>query len=89
MERMLVVVFDDEAKAYEGSRALQGLGEDSIIAVHASRVVTKDPDGTTTVIKTHEALPEGTMGATAVGSLIGMFGGPVGLAVGAASGFVI
>jgi len=89
MERMLVVVFDNEAKAYEGSRALQGLGEDSIIAVHASRVVTKDPDGTTTVIKTHDALPEGTMGATAVGSLIGMFGGPVGLAVGAASGFVI
>ncbi len=72
MERMLVVVFDDEAKAYEGSRALQGLGE-GIIAVHASRVVTKDPDGTTTVIKTHDALPEGTMGATAVGSLIGMF----------------
>jgi len=89
MERMLVVVFDDEAKAQEGSRALQGLGEDSIIAVHASRVVTKDPDGTITPIKTYEALPEGTMGATAVGSLIGMFGGPVGLAVGAASGFVI
>ncbi len=89
MERMLVVVFDSEAKAYEGSRALQGLGEDSIIAVHASWVVTTDSDGTTTPIKTHEALPEGTMGGTAVGSLIGMFGGPVGLAVGAASGFVI
>jgi uncharacterized membrane protein len=89
MERMLVVVFDNEAKAYDGSRAIQGLSDDNVIAVHASRVVTKDADGTTTVIKTHDALPEGTMGSTAVGSLIGMLGGPVGLAVGAASGFVV
>jgi uncharacterized membrane protein len=33
MERMLVVVFDSEDKAYEASRALQRLDEDGVIAV--------------------------------------------------------
>ena len=36
MERMLVAVFDSEIRAHEGSRALQGLDEDSIIAVYAA-----------------------------------------------------
>jgi uncharacterized membrane protein len=89
MERMLVVVFDSEAKAYEGSRALQALDEESIIAVYADGVVAKDPDGTTTVIKSHDGGPQATMGGTAVGTLLGLLGGPVGLAVGAVSGFVV
>ena len=46
MDRMLVVVFDNESKACEGSRALQQLDEDGSIAVYAARVVAKNPDGT-------------------------------------------
>jgi uncharacterized membrane protein len=89
MNRVLVVVFDNEAKAYEGSDALQELEVDSIIAVRAARIVTKAPDGTTVAVTIRKPLPEGTMGATAAGSVIGMFGGPAGLVVGAASGFVL
>lgn len=37
MDRMLVVVFDNESKAYEGSRSLQQLDGDGSIAVYAAR----------------------------------------------------
>jgi uncharacterized membrane protein len=89
MERMLVAVFDDEAKAHEGSAALQRLGDDGEIAVHTVRIFARDQDGTVTSTEISDALPEGTMGATAVGSLLGLLGGPVGLAIGAASGLLV
>jgi uncharacterized membrane protein len=89
MERMLVAVFESEAKAYDGSRALQALEGDGTIAVYASRVVTRHEDGTTTVARIEDPLPDATMGGTAIGSLIGMLGGPVGLALGAATGVAI
>src|SRR5262245_14906816 len=89
MERMLVVVFDGEAKAHEGTRILQGLDEAGVVAVYAARIVAKAQDGTTIVMKAHDVLPEATMGVTALGSLIGLLGGPIGVAVGAASGFAL
>jgi hypothetical protein len=89
MERMLVVVFDSGAKAYEASRTLLAMDQDGVIAVHASRVIAKNPDGSLTVIGTRDELPQATMGATAVGSLIGLLGGPVGLALGAAGGLLV
>jgi uncharacterized membrane protein len=89
MERMLVVIFDSEHEAYTAADALDGLNEISMIAVYDAAVVTKNDEGLITVTKTHDPVPEGTMGATAVGSLIGLLGGPVGLAAGAIGGFVI
>ena len=47
MDRILVVVFDSESKAHEAARALHGLEEESVIAVHAEGIVTKDADGRT------------------------------------------
>ena len=88
MERMLVVVFDHEDKTHEALRALEELNEQSVIAIYADAVVSRDLAGTTTVVHTRYADPQGTMGGTAIGSLLGMLGGPVGLAVGAAAGFV-
>ena len=49
MERMLVVVLDEEAKAYEASRALNQLDAEGSITIHAAGVVTKKADGTVTV----------------------------------------
>jgi uncharacterized membrane protein len=89
MERMLVVVLDNEDKALQAMRVLQALGEDGAIAVYATRIVIKNPSRAVEATKSYDVLPEGTMGGTAVGSLIGMFGGPVGLAVGAATGFIV
>jgi uncharacterized membrane protein len=89
MDRMLVVVFDNESKAYEGSRALQQLDGDGSIAVYAARVVAKNPDGTAVVKEGADTGPLGTLTGTAVGSLVGLLGGPVGVAVGAAGGSLI
>jgi len=89
MERMLVAVFDNEAKAHEGSAALQRLGDDGEIAVHTVRIFARHEDGTITSEEILDALPEGTMGSTAVGSLLGLLGGPVGLAIGAAGGLLV
>ena len=35
MEKMLVVVFDNEAKAYEGTRSLNQLDADGSITIYA------------------------------------------------------
>jgi uncharacterized membrane protein len=86
MERMLVVVFDNEKKAYEGQSALRQLDLQGEITVFAGAVILKHADGTVSVKKVDEGEPLGTLTGTAVGSLVGLLGGPVGMAVGAASG---
>jgi uncharacterized membrane protein len=88
MERMLVVVFDTQDNANDGSHVLQDLDTAGLIAVHAARIVTKGADGSTFVNNTRDGLPDAAMGGTALGTLIGMLGGPVGLAIGAAGGLV-
>lgn len=88
MERMLVVVFDDEAKAYEGSHALKQLDSEGSIAIHAEAVIKKNADGTVTVKQANEDFPVRSVAGTAVGSLIGLLEGPVGLAVGATVGML-
>jgi uncharacterized membrane protein len=87
MDRMLVVVFDQENKAYEGQRALLQLDGEGSISVYAYAVLAKNADGSATVKKGDDAGPMGTLVGTSFGSLIGLLGGPAGLAVGAAAGF--
>ena len=89
MERMLVVVFNDESKAYEASRALNQLDTEGSITIHAESVITKNADGTVTVKQADGDFPIRTIGGTAIGSLIGLLGGPVGLGVGALAGTMI
>src|SRR5262245_3761771 len=86
MEKMLAVVFNDESKAYEGSRALNQLDNEGSIAVYASQVIQKNADGTVSTKKTDDDFPIGTVGGMWLGSLIGLLGGPVGLASGAGNG---
>jgi len=86
MERMLVVVFDDESKAYEGSHALKQLDSDGSIAIHAEAVIKKNADGTITVKQANDEFPIRSIGGTAIGSLIGLLEGPVGMAIGASVG---
>ena len=89
MERMLVVVFDNEKKAYEGESALKQLGREGSFSIYAGAVVVKHADGTVSVKEFEDSGPIGTLTGTAVGSLIGVLGGPVGLAIGAASGLAL
>src|SRR5439155_14815844 len=67
MKHMLVAVFDNEAKAYDGFRSLQVLDERDVVAVIASRLITKNLDGSIRVANGYDVLPEATMGGTAVG----------------------
>ena len=86
MDRMLVVVFDNENKAYEGKKALLQLDGEGSISVYGYAVVAKNTDGTTTVKQGDDSGPLGTLAGTAVGSLIGLLGGPVGVVIGATAG---
>jgi len=83
---MLVVVFNDESKAYEASRALNQLDAEGSITIHGESVITKNADGTATVKQADGDFPIRTLGGTAIGSLIGLLGGPVGVGVGALAG---
>jgi len=89
MERMLVVVFDSETKAYEGAAALRQLEREGSITAYAGAVVAKIADGTTSVKQFDDFGPVGSLVGTSVGSLIGLLGGPAGLAIGAASGLAL
>jgi uncharacterized membrane protein len=86
MEKMMVVVFNNESKAYEGSRALAQLDDEGSIAIHAESVIGKNPDGTVTVKESDDEFPIRTVSGTAIGALIGVLGGPVGLSLGAMAG---
>ena len=86
MDRMLVVVFDNESKAYEGQNALLQLDGEGSISVYAYAVLAKDAAGVTTVRQGDDSGPLGTLLGTSLGSLIGLLGGPAGVAIGAAAG---
>jgi len=91
MDRMLVVVFDNEDKARRGSRVLSELDDDGYVAVYDAAIVTKNGNGTATVKRGGEYGPVGTLTGVAVGSLIGLLAGPLGAlggALGAATGAV-
>jgi len=86
MDRMLVVVFDNENKAYEGKRTLLQLDGEGSITAYGYAVVAKNSDGTAAVKQGNDVGPLGTLTGTALGSLIGLLGGPVGMAIGATAG---
>jgi uncharacterized membrane protein len=86
MDRMLVVVFDNEKKAYEGNQALQQLDNDGSISVYGYAVITKNADGSASVKQGDDVGPVATLLGTSFGSLVGLLAGPVGMALGAAAG---
>jgi uncharacterized membrane protein len=89
MDRMLVVIFPIESKAYEGKRALQQLDNEGSLNVYGYAVLAKNPDGTASVKQGDDVGPIGTLVGTALGSLIGVLGGPVGVAAGAVAGMAV
>src|ERR1700687_4872487 len=86
MEKMIVVVFENEASTYEGSRALNQLDAEGSITIHAEAVIKKDAKGKVSVMQVDDDFPVRTVGGTAIGSLIGLLGGPIGLGIGAVAG---
>ena len=86
MNRMLVVVFDTEYKAYKGKNALLKLDDEDSISVYAHAMLAKHADGTVTINKQDDFGPFGTLAGTELGAVIGLVGGPMGLAIGAGVG---
>jgi uncharacterized membrane protein len=86
MNRMLVVVFDTEDKAYAGKNGLLKLDDEGSISVYAHAMLAKHADGTVTANKQDDYGPFGTLAGTELGALIGVIGGPMGLAIGAGVG---
>jgi uncharacterized membrane protein len=87
MERMLVIVFDNEQKAYGGSKALSELDVEGDISLYAEAVVEKNLLGKVTVKKEFDDLPIGVVGGTAIGAMIGLLeGGAIGEGAGAVAG---
>jgi uncharacterized membrane protein len=90
MEKMIVVVFDNEAKALDGLQVIRELDSDGEISVHQAQVVAKDPGGAVRVINNDDLLSLPMVaGGTAVGALVGLLGGPIGALVGATAGAVL
>lgn len=88
MNRILVVVFDNEGKASEGRNELYELDAVGSVSLFASVIVAKNSDGTTSV-KHEDDGPVRTVLGTSLGGLIGLLGGPAGAAVGATAGMYL
>jgi len=86
MNKMLLVVFDDEKKAYDGLKALKELHAENSLTLYATAVIARDANGKVIVKHAADQGPIGTAVGLITGSLIGLLGGPVGLAAGAATG---
>lgn len=86
MEKMLVVVFDGEARAYEAVRALKALHAEGSITLYASAVIAKDEAKNIGVRQAADQGPLGTAVGLFTGSLLGLWAGPVGFAVAAGTG---
>ena len=85
MDRMLVIVFDTEAKAYEGKEALRHLENRGSVVIYSYAVVGRKADGTI-VFRDEDMGPIGTLFGTSFGALVGALAGPAGLVIGAAAG---
>src|SRR5512139_1290179 len=86
MDKYLVIGFENELKAYEGSKALQGLQDEGSINLYAKAVVARDASGKVAVKQQGDMGPVGTAVGLLTGSLMGVIGGPVGMAGGATVG---
>ena len=86
MDKILVVIFDNESKAYEGSNALQELQHEGSINLYSKAVIARDASGKVEVKQAGDIGPVGTAVGLLTGSLLGLLGGPVGVAIGAGAG---
>lgn len=89
MNKMIVAVFDSEAKAHEGLTALKNLHDNGDISLYASAVIGKDANGRMILKTAQDEGPVGAATGLVTGGLVGLLGGPVGAAIGAAAGSFI
>ncbi len=86
MDRMLVVVFNDETKAYQGKAALMQLQDQGNVNVYGYAVVAENADGSATIKQADNSGPLGSLFGMSFGALVGALFGPAGLLLGSAAG---
>ena len=86
MNRILVVVFENESKADEGVKALEELDRRDSITVYRHAVVVKNADSTMAVREWDDLGPFNRVLGTTLGIFLGALGGLAGVAVGATVG---
>jgi uncharacterized membrane protein len=90
MEKLIVIVFDNEPKAQEGLKALLELNWEGEISVYEARIVAKEAGGGVRLINYRDMLTlPAVAGGTGVGALVGLLGGVPGVVVGATAGALI
>ncbi|HXY12866.1 MAG TPA: DUF1269 domain-containing protein [Terriglobales bacterium] len=88
MDRILVVVFSEASKAFEGRDALQELDHEDLLTLYTYAIITKTQDGKIVVNEEKDRVGLKTVLGSSLGSLIGLLVGPTGFAVGAMAGFL-
>ena len=90
MEKLIVIVFDDQTKAFAGLEALRELDRDGEISLFAAQIAAKEPNGGVRFIDNPNDVDFPVIGvSTLLGTLVGVLGGPIGLVGGAAAGALI
>lgn len=88
MSKFVVIVFPSEARAYEGTRALNALHAEGSLTLYGMTVIAKDAAGKVSVKEEADEGPLGTPIAGLTGGLVGVFGGPIGMVTGATAGAI-
>jgi uncharacterized membrane protein len=86
MDRMLVVVFNDETKAYQGKSALMQIQDQGNINVYGYAVVAENADGSASIKQADNSGPLGSLFGMSFGALVGALFGPAGFLLGSAAG---
>lgn len=88
MNRILVVIFNEPSKVFEGRDALKGFDREDVLTLYAYAIIEKKPDGTTVVNEESDRQGLKTLLGGSIGALIGLLGGPAGVAIGTMAGFL-
>ncbi len=89
MSKLIVAVFENEERAYEGSNVLRSLHREGSLVVHGAAIVAREEDGGVRIRDAGDQGPIGTAIGMLTGALIGAFGGPAGFVVGTAAGSLV
>ena len=89
-DKVVVVAFADDAKAYEALATVKQLDRDEQIDLVEGAVVTRDEDGRVHVQdEAGDHSLAGTASGGLIGLLIGILGGPLGVLLGGATGLLL
>ncbi|HMQ03168.1 MAG TPA: DUF1269 domain-containing protein [Pyrinomonadaceae bacterium] len=90
MDNIIIATFNDEKSAIEATHKLRELDVQNDVTVFTKVLLRKNVDGSIEYLKDEDDLAGWmTVGGVVAGSTLGLIGGPVGVLVGALTGFTV